>query len=96
MKDWKQRHAAAMASPKSGTHEQAVAEMVKAWKLYAAAHERAYGSKVGEDSVLGPAWESIGHALQVLLNGETGRLDCASLDSDILRLMERNGIAEDE
>ena len=95
MNDWKRRHVMAMSAPKSGTHEQAVVEMVKAWKLYAAAHERAYGSKVGEDSVLGPAWESIGYALQVLLNGETGRLDCATLDSDILRLMERNGIDVD-
>jgi len=95
MRDWKRRHAAAMATPTLGTHEQAVVELVKAWKLYAAVHERAYGSKVGKDSVLGPAWESIGHALRALLNGETGRLDCASLDSDILRLMERNGIEVD-
>lgn len=96
MEDWKRRHAVAMAAPEPGSHEQAVAEMVKAWKLYAAAHERAYGGKVGKDSVLGPAWESIGHALRALLNGETGRLDCGTLDSDILKLMERNGIAEDE
>lgn len=95
MEDWKRRHAMAMAAPQPGTQEQAVAELVKAWKLYAAAHERAYNTKVGKDSVLGPAWESIGHALRVLLNGETGRLDCGMLDSDILKLMERNGIEVD-
>jgi hypothetical protein len=47
---------------------------------YADAHHRTYESPIGDDGVLGDAWESALRSLVALLNGETGRLDCGDVD----------------
>ena len=41
--------------------------------------------------MLGQEWAAMGRALLGLLNGETGRIDCGTLDGDIRRALERNG-----
>jgi hypothetical protein len=41
--------------------------------------------------VIGDAWEEIGRAILVLLNGETGRLDCGTLDAFIRDTLESEG-----
>lgn len=50
---------------------------------------------IGEDYVLGPEWATIGRALLALLNGETGRLDCGTLDGIIRDTLRAEG-TEDE
>ena len=55
-------------------------------------HKARFESAIGEDYVLGPQWQAIGEGLRGLLNGETGRLDCGTLDGFILATLDENGI----
>lgn len=57
-----------------------IVRMYDAWRLYAQNHQRRYDSPIGHDAVLGPAWAAIGSAIVDLLNGESGRIDCGTLD----------------
>ena|ERR1700690_2808897 len=72
--------------------ESSVARMLGDWAQYAADHKARYESLIGEDGVLGPNWEDIGIALRGLLNGETGRLYCGTLDGFIMDTMRENGV----
>jgi hypothetical protein len=56
---------------------------------------KGFESLIGEDYVLGPEWTQIGTAIRGLLNGETGRLDCGTLDGFILETMRENGVEKD-
>ncbi|GAC1496209.1 MAG: hypothetical protein NVS1B2_16170 [Vulcanimicrobiaceae bacterium] len=91
MSTWAERHNAAMRDPREG-FEDALVGALTAWNKYAAAHLARYESPIGEDYVLGPAWIQWGNALRTILNGETGRLDCGSIDSGIYRTAAENGV----
>ena len=78
-----------MAVPLS--QESSIAQMLRAWENYAKAHAKRFESRIGEDYVLGPAWQDIGLGLRALLNGESGRLDCGTLDAFILDTLSDNG-----
>jgi hypothetical protein len=90
---WKQRHNDAVMRPNG--KERAIVEMTRAWSDYADKHKVRYESTIGEDGVLGPAWEEIGDALRTLLNGETGNLDCGTMDAFLLKTMAGNGVSTD-
>lgn len=63
-------------------------EMLRGWLRYADACAERYGSRVGDDGVLGPLWARIGDGLLGLLNGELGALDAGTFDTlirDVLR-----------
>jgi hypothetical protein len=79
MKTWQYQHQDAMLSPNA--REKPVVDMVRSWIDYRKQHKARYDSDILEDYVLGPEWRAIGNALLGLLNGETGRLDCGTLDS---------------
>ncbi len=79
-----------MAVPIS--QEMAIPQMLRAWENYAKAHAKRFDAKIGEDYVLGPAWQDIGLGIRSLLNGESGRLDCGTLDAFILDTLSDNGI----
>ena len=66
-----------------------------AWLEYADAHKARYESPIGEDYVLGPAWLEWAKALRTMLNGETGNLDCGTLDAAIMKALAENGFAEE-
>ena len=87
---WQDRHDAAIMASTDG-HEAGMVKMLKGWQQYATAHHSRFGSAIGEDYVLGPQWQAIGEGLIGLLNGETGRLDCGTLDAFIRDTMEANG-----
>jgi len=87
--DWRGRHAAAIAAPRY--HEAAVIHLFAALDEYACAHNRRFDSLIGHDYVLGPVWETMARSLKELLNGETGRLDCGTVESAINRLMLDHG-----
>src|SRR5690349_3641568 len=70
--------------------EEAIGEMVRGLALYADAHQQMYQSQVGEDCVLGPEWTQILDGIRGLLNGESGNLDCGSLDSLLCALKRFN------
>ena len=74
--------------------EQAITAMAKGWALYAETHALRFGDKISEDYVLGPEWLQAGKAIRALLNGETGRLDCGTVDSFILDAIHAAGFTE--
>lgn len=60
---------------------------------YADHHAHQYdGSPVGDDYILGPCWVTMAKSILDLLNGETGRLDCGTLDQQIRRFAAANGV----
>jgi hypothetical protein len=79
---WGARHVQAMTVPRG--IEVPIVVTVCAAARYADDYQERYGSPIGHDHVLGPAWLSIIGACRVLLNGEAGRLDCGTLDSLLL------------
>ena len=88
---WSEIHAQALRHPVT-QYEHAIVGMFNAWRLYGQAHRASLHYLVGEDQFLGDAWESIGVALLVLLNGETGRrLDCGLMDTMIRKVLESEG-----
>lgn len=89
--DWKERHNAATMSL-GRPFESAIVHMLEAWARYADDHRARYESPIGEDYVLGPEWRDIGLGIRGLLNGETGRLDCGTLDGFILDTLKAEGI----
>lgn len=79
----------------------AMGAMLRGWSEYADAYVLRYSGPtsddvalVGEDGVLGDAWQRIGEGLRNLLNGEVGGLDCGSIDANVLDCMARNGAGE--
>lgn len=87
---WQDRHDSAVTVP--NIFERGVVQMLKGWQQYAEHYRNTYEAPIGDDGVLGAYWESMGDALRGILNGETGRLDCGTLDGFILDTMKENGI----
>ena len=87
--NWKDRHRTAMADPQGP--EIPIVALLGAWETYGRQHELRFESSIGDDSVLGPAWEQIGESLLTLLNGECGRLDCGTLDEMIRGTLHAEG-----
>ena len=88
---WMNRHLAAISNPQPG-FETAVVQMFSGWLRYADEHNSRYKTGVGADYVLGAEWAKVGSALLGLLNGETGRLDCGTLDSLVRNVLSAEGI----
>ena len=88
---WKRRHREAMRDPHSG-FELAIVEMYDALGEYADAHRNTCDSPIGDDGVLGEEWKQIALGVIGLLNGETGRLDCGTLDRQIREMAAANGV----
>lgn len=93
---WQDRHDSAVwtneAPELPNTFEHAIVCGVESWAEYATCHLARYESPIGQDHILGPMWRDWGLALRGLLNGETGRLDCGTLDGFILATLEANGV----
>jgi predicted RNA methylase len=94
MIDSLREHAAAIANPAAG-FERPVVAMVKALAEYADAHRQRYGDPIRQDYILGEYWHMLGEALIGLLNGETGRLDCGTLDRTIRDLIDSSAGPEE-
>lgn len=101
---WHGRHVKAWWTPGSsgpGAHgegrhfERCVRDLFIALADYADAHALRYESDLGEDYVLGPAWLDALKSARVLLNGETGRLDCGTLDALAFDMAEAAGFERD-
>lgn len=76
---WAVRHVAAWTRP---SHAEApIVRIVEALAEYADRHAARYGSDISDDGVLGAGWRSIGDGVIKLLNGETGGLDCGTVDA---------------
>lgn len=57
--------------------------------------ERFEGCELGHDGVIGAAWLEMARGYLGLLNCETGRLDCGTLDGEIRRWAVRFGFTEE-
>lgn len=79
--NWQERHLAAVLAPRGP--EAPLVGLIRAWLEYADQHKRRYQSGIGDDGVLGVNWSRIGRELRALLNGESGNLDCGTLNSVI-------------
>ncbi len=64
----------------SSPFDTAISEMIRGLARYADDHEARFGAPLGQDCILGAAWEEMLKGLVTLLNGETGRLDCGDVD----------------
>lgn len=63
---------------------------------YARAHHNSYGSTIGEaGGALAEHWIDAVRALNGLLNGDTGSLDCNIFNRSLRDLAERNGFMRD-
>lgn len=93
--DWVKRHRAALSHP-SNLFEIALVEMLRGWLTYADAVEHRYGSRIGDDGVLGEHWAQIGVGLRGLLNGELGRLDGGTLDSILCTSLRKQNCNPDK
>ena len=92
LNNYKQRHNAAMQSPK-GNYEIAIQHMILGLEHYVTAYTEQYGSLVGDDAIIGDfGVKFISEGLLTLLNGELGRFDAATLDNRIRELANSNKI----
>lgn len=57
--------------------------------------ERYDGCEIGKDGVLGDGWLDLARGYLALLNGECGRLDCGSLDSEVRSWARKFGFEEE-
>jgi len=89
------RHYQALQDPRGV--ESAIGLMRSGLLLYGSEYEDRYGadSLLGHDGVIGEAWLDMARGYLALLNGETGRLDCGSLDAELRRWAKRFGFEEE-
>jgi hypothetical protein len=90
---WALKHDEAIDRPRG--FEVPIVRMLHFWEMYAVEHQKRWESPIGEDYVLGDYWTDIAKGIRGLLNGETGRLDCGTLDSFILETLRENGVETD-
>ena len=90
-----ERHYRAWYGPAS-SHEGAIRNLLLGLADYADAHQEAYRSPIGEDGVLGECWLEVARGLIGLLNGESGRLDCGTIDATIRDIAAEHGFDEKE
>lgn len=93
LSDWQVRHVAALRNPVG--FEIPIEALLRAFLTYSAEHRRRYESPVGEDGVLSYPWADIGKSLIQLLNGETGRLDCATIARIVRAEFIANGLTDE-
>ncbi len=97
---WKTRHMRAISQARTFSivvnQETVIVRALDTWVGYAIAHQARFESPIGEDYVLGPAWARWGFALRELLNGETGRLDCGTLDTILCDNLAEQGYNPDD
>lgn len=99
--DWGFRHLGAIERSiggivRSEKQEGAIVNALWAWLTYADAHAKMFDAKIGDDYVLGVAWIAWGKAIRALLNGETGGLDCGTLDAILVDTLKDTGNVADE
>lgn len=88
---WFTRHQRAWENPAPG-FERALRTGYDALRTYGLAHHVRYETHIGEDGVLGAAWAGMARAYLQLLNGESGRFDCGTIDAAVRSLAMGFGV----
>jgi len=86
----KRQHQAALDAPRG--FETPILLFCRALASYAEQHAARFDGPIGEDYVLGDYWRSMAQATLGLLNGDTGRLDCGSVDAWIRETATAHGV----
>lgn len=68
-----------------------IIRMLEALASYADIHHRAYNSPIGQDGFIAGPWCEALAAVRAMLNCETNRLDCGTVDAAILAMLEPAG-----
>lgn len=92
--NYKKLHELAWKSPRG--FEMHIVRMFESLSGYAKCHRDAYHTTIGNDGVLGKSWKNSLIALRELLNGETGLLDCGTIDAMIMELARSNDVDLDD
>ena len=92
--NWATRHNMAVAHPTRA--EKGILDACYALEAMAEAHEERYGSVIAEDGVLGDCWLKILHGVRGMLDGETGQLDCGTVDGWLVRLALEHRFTDEE
>lgn len=88
---WARHHEEALLAPLH--HERAILTIARGLEQYAEEHRGRYDdTPIGEDYVLGCAFEDIARGLLMLLNGEIGRLDGGTVDAAIRSMCAKHGV----
>lgn len=91
---WGERHVKAWQQPRG--METPVVHLIEALEGYAQGHFKLYGSRIGDDGVLGEEWLAIAKAIRGLCNGELGRLDGGTIFDLLSTLVREAGFATEE
>lgn len=86
-----EKHHAEILCPTS-----AVTLLLSSWLTYADNHFERFDSKIGDGDILGEPWARIGVSIIQLLNGETGGLDCGTVDALIRDVLVDEGFFDEE
>ena len=86
---WSTRHNAAVNHPTKA--EKGILDACYALEAMAGSH-----AAISQDGVLGDCWLKILHGVRGMLNGETGRLDCGTVDGWLVRLALEHGFTDEE
>lgn len=81
---WSRRHNAAWPFSTIG-------KLIEGAAAYADDHHDKFGSRIGDDGVLGEHWADILRGVRGLLNGDCGNLDCGTVDALIVRMLNAEG-----
>ncbi len=87
-KSWATRHNAALGAPRG--FEIAVVYMLRGLHSYRVLHLARYECDVLDDGEFGDGIQDIARGVRTLLNGETGRLDCGTIDSYLCEIVEHD------
>jgi len=88
------RHHEALQNPRG--IERPITMLREGLLLYAMEYaERFEGCEIGQDHVIGESWLDMARGYLGLLNCETGRLDCGTLDGELRRWAVRFGFTEE-
>jgi len=87
--DWQMLHLMALNQPKG--FESGIVLILRGLKDYIDTYQMNYGSLVHNDGVLGDGVADIAKGIRTLLNGDVGRLDCNSLDKELVEILVKCG-----
>lgn len=90
MTEWFRRHELAATNPRGS--ERGIVALIIGWANYAIVHRAMNEAPIGNDQVIGKAWQSMGRELIVLLNAELDRLDGGQLDAGIRAFAKHEGV----
>lgn len=86
---WDERHNSALSNPKGP--EIPITTLLLGLEDYMHSYSVRFNTEIYEDGVLGDGVIDIVKGIRTLLNGETGRLDCGTIDARLVEILRKCG-----